>query len=98
AVLTYDSECLDVSVMNALGIVDTSRLIVEGFEGTDTYAGMYAEEPGPQIILRDLVRDTEALVSRLQVHQDIGAILCECTIFPRVSRRIREATGLPVYD
>ena len=34
----------------------------------------------------------------LQRHPEVGAIVCECANFPRHSRAIREATGLPVFD
>lgn len=34
----------------------------------------------------------------LQRHPDVGAIVCECANFPRHSRALREATGLPIFD
>jgi len=46
-----------------------------------------------------LERDVlEAARTLVEMHPDIGAILCECTNLPPHSNAIRRATGLPVYD
>ncbi|SFV17429.1 hypothetical protein [Bradyrhizobium arachidis] len=96
AVLTYDSRYLDAGIMASLSIKDTSRLVIEGLEGTETYAYMWAEKG--QIRVADALSDTDAIIESLRKREDIAAILCECTFFARVSPRIRSATGLPVYD
>lgn len=96
AVLTADSRCLDGGIMKTLGIADPSRLIVEGLEGTNTYAFMWAEDG--KIDVSDVIADTDKIIARVQQHEDVAAILCECTIYTRTAARIRRATGLPVYD
>lgn len=96
AVLTADSRCLDAGIMTTLGIEDPSRLVVEGLEGTATYDYMWLEKG--EIDVNQVLADADEIIARVQKHEDIAAILCECTIFPRVSHRIRRATGLPVYD
>ncbi|MET4022081.1 hypothetical protein [Bradyrhizobium sp. S3.2.12] len=96
AVLTYDSRYLDAGIMKTLGIADSGRLVIEGLQGTKTYDYM-SEEDG-RLEVADALYDTDAIIERLGRHRNISAILCECTFFVRVSRRIAHATGLPVYD
>lgn len=96
AILTADSRCLDACIMAALGITQRSRLVVEGLEGTALHSYMWAQRG--EINVGDVLADTDSIIDRLRNHEDIAAILCECTIFVRVSPRIRRATGLPVYD
>lgn len=96
AVLTADSRCMDAGIMDTLGITQRSRLIVEGLEGTATYSYMWAERG--KINVDKVLADTDDIIARLRQWETIGAVLCECTIFVRVSSRIRRATRLPVYD
>ncbi|RWE84943.1 MULTISPECIES: hypothetical protein [unclassified Mesorhizobium] len=96
AILTADSRYLDAGIFATLGIHESSRFVVEGLEGTATYAYMWAEQG--KIHVDDVLADTDDIIARVQKHEDVVAILCECTIFPRVSPRIRRVTGLPVYD
>ncbi|MCK1611619.1 MULTISPECIES: hypothetical protein [unclassified Bradyrhizobium] len=96
AVLTADSRCLGQDIMAILGITDQSRLVIEGLEGTASYRYMWAEEA--EINVKEVLADADDMIARIRKHESIAAILCECTIFARVSRRIRRATGLPVYD
>ncbi|MBW5438493.1 hypothetical protein FXB41_28135 [Bradyrhizobium canariense] len=96
AVLTADSRCLDDGIFALLGIKERSRLAIEGLEGTATYSYMWAERG--EIDVQAILADTDNMIARIRKHENIGAILCECTIFVRVSHRIRRATGLPVYD
>lgn len=96
AVLTADSRCLDAGIMANLGITQPSRLVVEGLEHTATYSYMWAKKG--EINVEDVLADIDNIIDRVHQHEDIAAILCECTIFVRVSPRIRRATRLPVLD
>ncbi|MET4754623.1 hypothetical protein [Bradyrhizobium sp. RT11b] len=96
AVLTADSRCLDDGILAMLGITERSRLAIEGLEGTATYSHMWAERSA--IDVQAILADTDDMIARIRKHENIGAILCECTIFVRVSPRIRTATRLPVFD
>ncbi|QPB24711.1 hypothetical protein [Rhizobium sp. 007] len=96
SVLTADSRCIDAEIWAALSITDPSRLIFEGLEDTATYDYMWAEKG--EINVEDVLADTDDIIARVQKHENVAAILCECTVFVRVSPRIRRATGLPVYD
>lgn len=96
AVITADSRCLDAGIMAMLGIEDTSRLVVEGLEETATYNYMWAEDG--EIDIKHVLSDVDRIISRIRRHEEIAAVLCECTILVRVSPRIRRATRLPVYD
>ncbi|RVK84656.1 hypothetical protein CN150_35920 [Sinorhizobium meliloti] len=96
AILTADSRCLETGIFATLGITDPSRLVVEGLEGTATYDYMLAEKGN--IHVDDVLADIDGVIGRVQKHENVAAILCECTIYVRVSPRIRRATGLPVYD
>ncbi|RWI86430.1 hypothetical protein [Mesorhizobium sp.] len=96
AVLPADSRCLDAGIMEALGVTEPSRLVIEGLEGTATYNYMWAEKGN--IHVNEVLADIDDIIARIRKHENVAAILCECTIFSRVSARIRRATGLPVYD
>ncbi|MET4391854.1 hypothetical protein ABIB73_007646, partial [Bradyrhizobium sp. F1.4.3] len=79
-----------------LGITQQSRLVIEGLEGTASYSYMWEKEG--EINVQAVLADTDDMIVRISNRENIAAILCECTIFARVSGRIRRATGLPVYD
>lgn len=96
AVLTADSRSLDAGIIATLGINEPSRLVLEGLEDTATHAYMWAEKG--EISVDDVLADTDDIIARVRKHENVAAILCECTIFVRVSPRIRRVTGLPVYD
>ncbi|WP_413990672.1 hypothetical protein ACMDCR_00500 [Labrys okinawensis] len=96
AVLTYDTRYLTPDLLKLLGIDDLSRLVIEGLEHTKTYDYMWAKEA--KLHVSDALSDTDAIIERLKRRGDIAAVLCECTFFARVSRRIRRETNLPVYD
>lgn len=96
AVLTADSRYLDAGIMATLGVTQPSRLVVEGLENTATYSYLWAEKG--EIKVEDVLGDIDNVITRVRQHDSIGAILCECTVFVRVSARIRKATGLPVLD
>ena len=40
----------------------------------------------------------DAAISFVENHPDLGAILFECTNMPPYSRRVRDATRLPVFS
>jgi hypothetical protein len=96
ALLVADTRSLDAGMLRLLGIDDASRLVIDGFEGTDTYAGMWARKS--EMSPARIVAETDAIVDRALAGGGVAAILCECTAFVRVSRRMRARTGLPVYD
>ncbi|TIT93060.1 MAG: hypothetical protein E5V63_27320 [Mesorhizobium sp.] len=96
AVITADSRCLDADILARIGIDSPSRLVIEGLEGTDTYNYMW--DADGRIDPKRVLADIDNIITILSRHDDIGAILCECTILVRVSGRIRRATSLPVYD
>ncbi|UIJ82309.1 hypothetical protein [Rhizobium leguminosarum] len=96
AVLTADTRCLDSDIFATLGIADRSRLVIEGLEGTATHAYMWAEKGA--VGVEEVLTDTDNIIERVRNVENIAAVLCECTIFVRVSSRIRRLTGLPVYD
>ncbi|MQX88430.1 hypothetical protein [Sinorhizobium meliloti] len=96
AILTADSRCLETGIFATLGITDLSRLVVEGLEGTATYDYMLAEKGA--IHVDDVLADIDGIIARVQKHEHVAAILCECTLFVRVSPSIRRVTGLSVYD
>jgi len=96
AVLTADSRHLDDSMLASLGITQPGRLVIEGWEGTATYSFFSARKG--EINVAEVLADTDKIIARVRRHDNIAAILCECTTFVRVSPRIRKATRLPVYD
>ena len=72
---------------------------VEGTEGGREFFRVLilAEKEDMDVDLaeRDVVEAAERLVAR---HQEVGAIVLECTNMPPYAAAVRRATGRPVYD
>ncbi|MER8608239.1 hypothetical protein NKH48_31940 [Mesorhizobium sp. M1233] len=97
AILTFDAACCGKEL---LGIDDPAeaRVVIAGIENTQTSLNEMARPPVPtnNAVLRE---DVCIRIHELrEKYPQIGAILLECTMFPRVGDSIRRFTALPVYD
>lgn len=96
-ILTFDPTRLNDRHLDAIGVSDTSNIIISG--------------PPPEGLMKRTLRDgipydldaltveivdtAKALVAS---HPEIGAILLECTQFPPFAEAVQKATGRPVWD
>jgi hypothetical protein len=73
------------------------RLVVEGLAESRPFQTVYVEErrerPDEAAVGDDVVAAVERLLDR-----DVGALLFECTNLRPYLDRVRDVTGLPVYD
>jgi len=98
ALLTFDATRFNEGLANGVGwSLKTSRVIVAGVEGTESWNEMRKPQPG--ITHAMLARDVMMAARRvLDAHTDVRAIIFECAVFPIVADHVRAATGLPVFD
>lgn len=98
-VLTIERKSLSPRHLAAAGIADPERVRIVGL---DEAGGYFTRQIlGDQIEL-DVERAAEEheIATRLLLdrHPHVGAIVLECTNMPPYAERIRDASGLPVYD
>lgn len=95
-VLTYDKDLCNARLFDLIG-ADRAGLLVEGLNGSESYDRLaQAESPCDWPVLeRDLMAAVDRLVAGAK---SLSAILVECTTFCPLVDRIRQRTGLPVFD
>lgn len=97
-IITADSTCLNAAHFTGCGIAGDIPLAVAGMEGHEAFRqGILANigELDDDQIRRDTVEVAEALQAG---HEDLGAILLECSDLPPYAHAVQAATGLPVFD
>lgn len=98
AVVTADSRQFGEDLLRACSSGDRARVVIGGIEGGALLRNEMMRPPPPTEDA-DIEADVMARVAQLRAaHPDIGALLFECTAFPRVTASIRRKTGLPIYD
>lgn len=98
AVLTYDSTQLGEDLLGINDPAERTRIVIGGIEGSKYWHdGLKRPLPPPDVAA--IESGVAGCVARLRAaHQQIAAILFECTAFPLVAPVIRRLTKLPVYD
>lgn len=72
--------------------------MIGGIEGTKYWRDAMMR-PCPPMDIPAIECDVFATLSRMRdEHPEIAAVLCECTSFPLVSKQLRAASRLPVFD
>ncbi|MEX2697381.1 hypothetical protein [Rhizobium mongolense] len=98
AILTFDASCCGNELLGIDDPSEQARIVIGGIENKQTWLNEMARPP----VATDttvLQQDVCARVRELrETHPEIGAILLECTMFPRVAESIRRIANLPVYD
>lgn len=97
-VIAADSESLNQSLLAAVGVSDTSNLVITGLQNEPNFYRFALEESG--------VLDTEAVEADVVAaatqmkadHEEIQAILLECSLLPPYGAAIQAAVNLPVFD
>lgn len=97
-IVTADSTLLTDDMLGLDNPADRARIVIGGIEGGALLRNEMMRPP-PPTSTAEIEADVLARVAQLRAaHPDIGALLFECTAFPRVTPAIRKATGLPIYD
>jgi hypothetical protein len=96
--VTFDTRPLTGDLLRMAGIdAHDASVVVAGLEGTRSWEIM--SQPDAPITVAQLEEDLLVVVESLQRrHGGVSALVFECAGFPVASKRVRQATGLPVYD
>lgn len=98
-VITYDSQALSARFLRAGGAsrADLARLRIGGLEGTETWRQLAM--PAPALSYAQLENDVIATVRRfLRRNRRVRSLLFECSALCPFTPRLRQETGLPVFD
>jgi hypothetical protein len=96
-VLTFDANNLNERYFHAAGVNDMKRIAIAGIEGSPSYHIL--NDPEPKLTLEVLGKDVLACAKKLlNDHQDIGALLLECSAFCPFADVLRKETGLMALD
>lgn len=97
-ILTANSASLGEREFAQAGVVDTSRLRVQGMELFPHFNDVILKELGT--LDEDKMREevVTAAVELLKANPEIGAFMFECSDLPPYAKAVHEATGLPVFD
>jgi hypothetical protein len=97
-VITADSRSLDAALLAAMGLEDTSRIVVEGLETRKAFHRFAIEESGtldPAEVEAEIVDAGRKLASG---DDAVGALLLECSLLPPYAAAVQAAVHLPVFD
>jgi Asp/Glu/hydantoin racemase len=97
-IVTADSSCLKPVHFENTAISPDIPVAIEGLETSQAFHRGILENVGElddDAICEDVVKAALRLVEK---HDDIGAILLECSDTPRYAHAVQAATGLPVFD
>ena len=97
-VISASGQSLDASLLAAVGITDTSRVVIAGLENRKHFHSFAIEETGyldSDAVEKEVVETAVDLVGN---NKGIGALLLECSLLPPYAKAIQEVTELPVFD
>ncbi len=98
AVLTANKSSLTARHLAECGIKDTQNIKIYGLEKAKEWSKIF-DEPDKRFDIEKV--EQEIIGTALKAVSEgpkIGAIVLECTDLPPFAKKIREATGLPVFD
>lgn len=98
ALLTYDSTCLDATLLGLADERERARVVVAGVEGGIYWKNEMAKPARPTEPAHLEAEVWDAFRKLCDAHRDLSAILFECCGFPPAAKLVRERSGLPVYD
>ncbi len=98
AVITANRQALSETHLRACGITHDMHVQVFGLEDAVEWKKIF-DQPDQPFDIDTVGREIEGVaVSAVESNPNIGAIVLECTDLPPYAARIRQATGLPVFD
>lgn len=97
-VLVANKEVLDPSLLRAVGVLESTPLVIRGMENKEFFYKAVIKEVGSL----DSTKVEEEVVSQAlsMVKEDpsVKLILLECTCMPPYAAAVQRATGRPVFD
>ncbi len=97
-IITADKGALTPAHLEHAGIGRGTPVSIAGMENTGEFAKVRTD-PTATLDADKFIREVVAVAEMLATeHQDLGAIVLECTDLPPASAAIRHALGLPVFD
>lgn len=97
-VLTISEHSLTRAHFAAVGVPSLDRVVIAGLESATALYRPIMDNCGPLDV--DAAADQVVARARalVEAHQEVAALVLECTNLPPYSARIQQATGLPVWD
>lgn len=97
-VITANAQNLTEDLLAAVGVSNSSNLIIAGLEDQPNFDQFAIKEMGcldDEAVKDEVVGAAEKLVAG---NPDIRAILLECSLLPPYALSVQEAVNLPVFD
>ncbi len=97
-IITADSKSLNADLLAAVGVSDTTNLVIGGLEDHQQFYRFAIEETGSldaEAVEKEVVDAARNLVAE---HPQIRALLLECSLLPPYGAAVQEAVNLPVFD
>jgi hypothetical protein len=97
-VITADSDSMKKGLLAAVGVSDTSNLVITGLQDQPNFYRFALEESG---VLNSKAVEAEAIAAATQMkadHEEIQAMLLECSLLPPYGAAIQASVNLPVFD
>jgi hypothetical protein len=97
-VITADSKSLGADLLAAVGVSDTTNLVIGGLEDSQPFYRFAIEETGS--LNAEAVEKEVVTVARQMVadNPQIRALLLECSLLPPYGAAVQAAVNLPVFD
>ncbi|MFD1361880.1 aspartate/glutamate racemase family protein [Lentibacillus salinarum] len=97
-IITADSKQLHTGMLQAMGHVDTERVVIRGLENAPYFYDACIAESGTldqAKIKQEVVTIASNMVA---LDPDIKTILLECSYLPPYAQAVQDAVHLPVFD
>jgi hypothetical protein len=96
-ILTASGRGLTPDFFEAIGIPFGPDLLIHGMEVYPEFNAAVMEECGT-LDAGKIRQEVVTAARKLRRHQNVGAILLECSVLPPYARSVHQVTGLPVFD
>jgi hypothetical protein len=97
-IITADSKSLSSDLLEAVGVSDSTNLVISGLEDSQQFYQFAIEETGS--LDAEAVEKEVVTVARHMVAESpqVRAILLECSLLPPYGAAVQDAVNLPVFD
>lgn len=97
-IITADSKSLSTDLLSAVGVADSTNLVVGGLEDSEQFYKFAIEETGALdagAVEKEVVSVAHGMVAE---NPQVRAILLECSLLPPYGAAVQDAVNLPVFD
>lgn len=97
-IITADSKSLNNHLLAAVGVSDSTNLVIAGLEDCQQFYGFAIEETGSldaEAVEKEVVDVARNMVAE---NPQIRALLLECSLLPPYGAAVQDAVNLPVFD